>query len=262
MVEMVVRDAGSQPRWLGVVLAAAITLGSGCGGGAANVADGGPGGAGGAGGAVGAGGAPALDAAPDVTDGGGAADAPDVESVDGAPDVPTSGPDSDSGDVAGRPDALAFDGIVDGVSTSCNDLPNGAPVIAPVLRGQATTPPELKGGTITDGRYELVGVDVYADILSRASVPSTFQRTIEFRQGGTNWQLVEVARVDTSETVWTEVRRAYAVMTTADGALTATLATCSDNGAASTEYRFEVGTDRIVMYLANTRLLLTYHLLP
>jgi hypothetical protein len=260
MIVTVMRNAENRPSWLALVLAAAVAIGSACGGGAANVADGGPndtGGGAATGGRGGGGGTGLPDSAADVTDGGGAADLPDVASGDGA-----HGPDGGSGDIVARPDALAFDGIVDGGSTSCNDLPNTAPVVAPVLRGQAATPPELQGGTISDGRYELVSVDDYADVLSRASVPSAFQRTIEFRQGGTDWQLVEVARVDTSETSWTVVRRAYGVVTTADGTLTATLDACSDNGAASTVYRFQAGTDTVAMYLANTRLLLSYQRVP
>jgi hypothetical protein len=230
---------------------------AGCGGGKGSGrpdAAVGAGGGGGSGGRTGAGGSGGTGAAGIGGLAGGGASGAGVD-AGGAPTDALA-------DRVTRPDSIAFDGSIDGEQTTCNTLDNTAPIIKPTLRGVSTTPPSLQGGTIAAGRYELVAVDVYADVLVRASVPSFYQRTVQFGTDGTPWQLVELARTDPSETAWTIVRRAYAVTTAAGGVLTAVPDACSGAASGNSQYNYEASADTVVMFFANTRQLFTYLLVP
>lgn len=187
------------------------------------------------------------DALPDAS----AGDVPNEPAADGPAALDLGG------DRITRPDSVAFDGSIDGEQMFCNMLANTAPIVPLTLRGQIP-PPDLRGGTLVDGRYELVAADALSIGRVRAVIPSVFQRTIELSKGGTEWQLVELARADANETSWNVVRRAYAVVTAAGGMLTTTPDPCADTGANPADYRYEVAGDVLQTYYPNTRMLLSY----
>src|SRR4029077_4080863 len=121
-------------------------------------------------------------------------------------------------------------------------------------------PPTLHGGTVTDGRYELVSVDYYP---GSAPAPRTlYHRTTQFQQGGTVWHWVDLfpSRPGTPpDGAWTVVRRTAAVTWTPDGAFT--IAPMCGNTVTS-NWQFEASAGAITIWEPTDRLLEHYVAVP
>lgn len=221
------------------------------------------------------GGAPAVDANPSETvsadvgddrpaDAAGAGGAGGVGGASGAGGAADAG--ADGGDAAietaNRPDALGFDGrIVGADDMTCNGLENTAPYITPNVLAQDAQPPTLRGGTIVDGRYELVSVDYYP-VTVTPSPHTLYHRTTQLQQGGTIWQWVELfpSRPGTPpDGSWMVVRRSMAVAATPDGTLAATSACGNVTGV---DWRYETSPGAIVVWQPSDGIVARYAAAP
>ena len=78
------------------------------------------------------------------------------------------------------------------ITTPCHDTHNTGPVIAPrTLAADVAVPTGFSGGTISDGRYELVSIDFYP--ASNAPAPQPYyQRTVAFQANATSGLMVNL----------------------------------------------------------------------
>jgi hypothetical protein len=137
--------------------------------------------------------------------------------------------------------------------TQCHGLPNSAPYIIPETRPAGAAPPDLAGGTIIDGRYELIAAVHYP--ADAATPEGLMQRTVQFELDASHWLLTEFVRA-AGGGAGTNVRAAAAITIAADGRLTAMFDSCYP--ASANEYRFEATPDTITMWHERTRMLLYY----
>jgi hypothetical protein len=207
-----------------------LLIACGCGGGGATARDGAAG-AGGAAGSGGGGGSPGLD---------------------GGADRSTS-----LADALTRPDSLSVDGTVM-EQMQCHTLANTAPVIVANMLPADAVPPDLHGGTIADGRYELVAVDQYPGATGGPQQP-LFQRTVEFQTGATHWL---IANLNYLSPDWIDFRPSLTLVVDPTGAIMATYDACSNQGSAVNQYRYEATASEVTMWFQPTAEVLHYLKVP
>jgi hypothetical protein len=156
-------------------------------------------------------------------------------------------------DALTRPDSLSVDGMVM-EQTQCHTLANTAPVIAANVLGMDAVPPDLHGGTITDGRYELVAVDQYPGGSAGPQQP-VFQRTVEFQSSATRWLVVNLNYLNPG---WIDFRPSFTLAVDTTGAIVATYDACSGQSSAMNQYRYEATADEVAMWNQPTAEVLHY----
>jgi hypothetical protein len=155
-----------------------------------------------------------------------------------------------------RPDSELFDGVLDIYTSSagCPMLEQTAPYIRPVPRGNQPLPPPLGGGTIRDGRYELVLVEVsdqsYADVKD-----TFFRRTVEFGGCGSRWILSTLVPFAGENYVQVTDR---APLTTEGSTLTAHYDNPCWLDRGDVTYLYEATADTVVTWFEEAGTLLTY----
>lgn len=197
---------------------------------------------------------PGLDAATETSapgDSGGEARA-DADHGDGNPGVdtppdvaprdagPTEGGGADAWDI---PDSLSFDATLGTDPTPCHDTQNTAPVIAPqTLAAGVPVPTGFSGGTISDGRYELISIDFYP--ASNAPAPQLYyQRTVVFQANATSGLMVDLEKVPRG---WVVGHPSFAVTVTAGAMLTETGDACASG--LLNQYLYEVSAGMLTLW--------------
>jgi hypothetical protein len=216
---------------------------------------------------------PGLDAATDTShpgDSGGEAPADAAHDgdagpgVDAPPDVAPpdgghteGGADGMSTDAWAIPDSLPFDATLGTDPTACHAMDNTAPIIEPqMLAADVAVPSSFSGGTIADGRYELISVDFYP--ASNAPAPQPYyQRTLVFQGNATRGLMVDLSKVPRG---WVVGHPSFAVTVTPAAMLTETGDTCASG--LLNEYLYEVSAGMLTFWYPKGGTLQRYLLVP